>query len=247
MCATMSTTTTFGQGIDYYSTNENKLSIISGVSKEEIIEAKKDYGDDFNAMFEDYIKNKRVVSDNATDSPTEIIFADAETNTEFVPIPGTRISNDHWTFMKEKFKKGQILVTDDAATATVDHGHAAILVSTTHTVEHLGKTTTSLSGYYDVGWWQSFDTMKSFNYSSTTVMSNAANYAKNNLQDWKYNAFSNRTSTYTVNCATLVWKAYNSEGVNIVDSTSGGVYPVDFDKSTKISWVRSVGWNNVNW
>lgn len=157
-----------------------------------------------------------------------------------------RISNEHWDYMKQKFKKGQILITDDATTLGYTHGHAAILVSKTHTVEHLGKNTTTYSGYYDVSWWQTFDTIKSFNYKDSTIMTKAADYAKANLQNLEYYVAADRTSK-KVNCATLVWKAYNAQGVNIVDSTSGTVEPKDFDKSSKLSWIRSVGWNNVGW
>lgn len=231
----------------YDSMDNSILAEMSGTSIQEVEEAKSYYGTKFNAMFENYINNVRLPDNYGSTEPASVVFADAKTGIEYSYKPSARISQEHWNFMKETFKKGQILVTDDASTLSVDHGHAAIMVSTTHTVEHLGKTTSKTSGYYDVGWWQGFNTMKSYNYSSTDVMNKAANYANNNLQNWNYNAFSDRNSASTVNCATLVWKAYNSQGVNTVNSTSGGVYPVDFDKSTKISWVRSVGWNNVNW
>lgn len=157
-----------------------------------------------------------------------------------------KISNDGWDFMKEKFTKGQILVTDDAKTLGYSHGHSAILVNSTHTVEHLGSNTTKYSGYYDVSWWQTFDTIKSFNYNNSTIMRKAADYAKSNLQNKRYNFMADRTSS-RVNCATLVWKAYNSQGVNIVNSTSGTVKPSDFDKSRNLNWVRSIGWNKVSW
>lgn len=77
-------------------------------------------------------------------------------------------------------------------------------------------------------------------------MIDASNYAFNNLQGKSYNVIANRTSD-KVNCATLVWKAYNSQNVNIVNSTSGTVIPQDFDTSNKLTTVRSVAWNTVNW
>ncbi|MBR6772906.1 MAG: hypothetical protein IKM29_05925, partial [Clostridia bacterium] len=91
-----------------------------------------------------------------------------------------------------------------------------------------------------------YDTMKTLNYSDTTIMSNAANYAYNNLQMLRYNPIAPRNGD-RVNCATLVWKAYNSQGVNIVDSTSGTILPREFDSSSKLSWVRATNWNTVDW
>lgn len=234
----------FASEINNYSAMSNaEISELSGIPVEDLIEARDVYGDEFDAVIADYI-NSTVHIDHETRAAQPKVLADADTSTSY--ISKSRISDTNWEFMKEKFKKGQILITDDATTLGYNHGHAAILYSTTNTVEHLGKNTTTYSGYYDVSWWQSFDTIKSFNYSDADIMSSAANYAYNNLRGKEYNVIADRTSS-KVNCATLVWKAYNSQGVNIVDSTSGTVKPQDFDTSSKISWVRSVGWNNVDW
>lgn len=251
MCLLLALTLAFSLNIsafasevnDYSMMSNDEIAQLSGIPVEDLIEARDVYGDEFNSVIADYI-NSAVHIDREARAQQPKILADAETGASYVSK--SRISNDNWEFMEEKFKKGQILITDDATTLGYSHGHAAILYSTTHTVEHLGKNTTTYSGYYNVSWWQSFDTIKSFNYSDEEVMNKAAEYAYNNLQGKEYNVIADRTST-KVNCATLVWKAYNSEGVNIVNSTSGTVKPQDFDTSTKISWVRSVGWNNVDW
>lgn len=234
----------FASGIDEYSTMSNsEISQLTGIPVEDLIEAREVYGDEFSVVIADYI-NSAVHIDHEARAQQPRVLADAASGSSY--ISKSRISNEHWEFMEETFRKGQILITDDATTLGYSHGHAAIMYSTTHTVEHLGKNTTAYSGYYNVSWWQSFDTIKSFNYSDDQVMNDAADYAYNYLQGKEYNVIADRTSN-KVNCATLVWKAYNSEGVNIVNSTSGTVKPQDFDTSTKISWVRSVGWNNVNW
>lgn len=105
--------------------------------------------------------------------------------------------------------------------------------------------------------------MKTFNYigdsdsnknatalmeDAAALMEDAATYAYNNLRGWKYSLLSDREDTKTVNCATLVWKAYDSQGVNVVDNEfCGTIRPQAYDDSTKIQWVRSIGWNNVNW
>lgn len=228
---------------NYSMMSNEEISYVSGIPVEDLIEAREVYGEEFNSVIADYI-NSTVYIDHEVRAQQPKVLSDAETGTSY--ISESRISDPNWEFMKETFKKGQILITDDATTLGYSHGHAAILYSTTHTVEHLGKNTTTYSGYYDVSWWQSFDTIKSFNYSDDDIMSAAADYAYDNLRGKEYNVIADRTSS-KVNCATLVWKAYNSEGVNIVNSTSGTVKPQDFDTSSKLSWVRSVGWNNVNW
>ncbi len=234
--------------VNYYLMSNQDLVKISSLSLEDISRAKKMNGEEsFNKNFDYYIQNtKKVNSSKRNDKHIEL--ADSETGKVIKLEPDSRISNSSWEFMSEKFKAGQILITDDASTCGYDHGHAAILISETKTVEHLGSGTTELSGEYNVDWWQGYDTIKSFNYSSSSTMSKAARYAKNNLKDWQYNVLADRTSAYGLNCATLVWKAYNSQNnINIVNTNSGTVIPKDFDKSTKIFWVRSVGWNTVNW
>lgn len=228
---------------DYNNVDNGTIAQITGISVEEIEEARIIYGNDFGEVISDYITSTVYINQEVRSTQPQVL-SDAETGNSFVSVG--RISNTNWDFMKEKFKKGQILITDDATTLGYNHGHAAILVSSTKTVEHLGSKTTTYSGYYDVSWWQGFSTIKSLNYSSNSVMSSAGTYAYNNLQGKEYNVLASRTSS-KVNCATLVWKAYNSQGINIVDSTSGTVKPEDFDNSSKLSWVRSVGWNNVNW
>lgn len=243
----------YAEESDYYSMSDVELAEMIGSNVEEINQAKNVYGkSEFNDVFGYYLENTRPSSNVlARLEEGSVVLADAETGESrilqttdnVVPF----ISNDHWDFISEKFKAGQILITHDDATPIIDHGHSAILISSTRTVEHLGSSTTKYSGEYDVDWWQGFSTMKSFNYSDSSTMSAAATYAKNNLTGWEYNALASRYSSNKVNCATLVWKAYNSQNVNVVNTTSGTVIPKDFDKSSKLNWVRSVGWNNVNW
>lgn len=228
---------------NYASMSNEEVSRLSGIPVEDLIEAREVYGDDFNSVVDDYI-NSIVHIDYEDRKQQPVILYDGETGIE--TIAKSRISNERWNYMKEKFKQGQILITDDAGTLGYNHGHAAILATSTITVEHLGKNTTEYSGYYDVSWWQSFDTIKSLKYNNEHIMIDASNYAFNNLQGKSYNVIANRTSD-KVNCATLVWKAYNSQNVNIVNSTSGTVIPQDFDTSNKLTTVRSVAWNTVNW
>ena len=42
---------------------------------------------------------------------------------------------------------------------------------------------------------------------------------------WSYNALAPRNSNSVMNCATLVWKAYNYAGVNVCSPGSGTVIP----------------------
>lgn len=57
----------------------------------------------------------------------------------------------------------------------------------------------------------------------------ASNYAAANLVGWQYNVIASRTSTDRMNCATLVWKAYNYAGVDVCAPGTGTVKPSDLD------------------
>lgn len=239
---TLATSAFAAEAQDYASMSNVQLAELTDLPIEDLIEAREMYGDEFNDAIEAYFDS--FVSVNRTGL---IELADAETGT-IKTVQSRSISDSNWNHLSATFKKGQLLITYDSNFLGYNYGHAAILYSTTQTVEHLGpKGGATYSDCYSVSWWkESFSSMKTLNYSDPLVMIQAANYAYNNLQGLEYNAVASRDSA-KVNCASLVWKAYNSTGTNIVDSTSGAVYPQYFDTSSKLSWVRSVGWNNVNW
>ena len=232
--------------LDYYSIESERLSEMSGASIYDIEQAKEYYGQEkFNENF-DYLMNSLVNEESLNDNLNKITLFDAETGKIEILYENSRISDKAFNFMKEKFKPGQILVTKDSGIGPVNFGHSAILVSKNSTVEHLGKNTTDRSGVYDVDWWQGLKTIRSLDYPNSNVMEKAANYALRNLKGLEYNVFSDRYDA-KVNCATLVWKAYISQGVNIDDKSSGIVTPYGLDTSSKLNWVRAVNWETIDW
>lgn len=230
--------------MDYANMSNLALANLSGIPVKQLEYAREYYGDNFAEVISEFmsyqISNKQLKTNDSI-----VLLEDATEGIVGSYNPTSRITAEHWDFISETFKPGQILLTDDAAKT---FGHVGMLRTETHTVEHKGKDS-ELSGCYDVRWWKNFDTMKTFNYiSDSDIMGDAATYAYNNLQGLEYNLLSDKEDTEKVNCATLVWKAYDSQGVNVVDDEYfGTIRPQAYDDSTKIEWVRSVGWNNVNW
>ena len=249
MVATLGVTAFADETPNYASMSNKKLSEISGITIEELVEARAIYGEEFGSVIADYIKRTTLSNEKNELSKTETSR-----------ISTRSMSNSNWLRLSENFISGQILLTDQADIKDIyTHGHVAILYDETTTVEHIGKkegtdspnydeaTGKYLSGNYDVSWWKDHYTrIKTLNYSSETVMRVAGIYAYNNLQGIPYNAIAPKNNSSVVNCASLVWKAYNNYGVNILDSNRLYALPKDFDTSSKLTTVSSVDWNNAH-
>ena len=69
----------------------------------------------------------------------------------------------------------------------------------------------------------------------------ASNYAAANLVGWQYGVAALRASTDRMNCATLVWKAYNAIGIDVCTPGSGTVAPSQLDDSSYNVRLYSTG------
>lgn len=151
-----------------------------------------------------------------------------------------------------------IVVTKDYSTMGVDHGHAALMVTGVRTVEHYGPQNDNLPGadgksdeYYLENLWIHTKTCRLYRYDGLTSAQKdtISNYARNNLTGWNYDAFASRDDSSKMNCATLVWKAYNAGGITLNGYWTGfpsyTMLPSDFvEQNPKLSMVASVGWNS---
>ena len=243
MIATLGVTAFADETPNYASMSNKSLSEITGLSIKELNDTREMYGDEFNDAISNYIKHI-VHIDYEERARQPIIVEDYETGTR--QVLQNRNFCEGWELLSARFKRGQIIITDEGDKWGFDHGHAAILYSTTETIEHRGYSD-RVSGKYDVTWWGEYYTaIKTLKYSDQLVMNSAAIYAFNNLQNRQYSPIAPRRAS-VVNCATLVWQAYDSTGVNVVDSTTGTVLPKYYDTSSKLTPVYSIGWDNVHW
>lgn len=128
------------------------------------------------------------------------------------------MTSKEWNTIKEVATKGNILITKDDNTPIITHGHAAIVYSDcSKTIEILGFDYTPQE--YNIDRWSDYKTAKLLYPASADFEKRkaAADKAKTTFVDgeWSYELLPNVTSSDSVNCATLVWKSYNSVGVKL--------------------------------
>jgi len=153
------------------------------------------------------------------------------------------MSSSQWSYMKNKADKGDILVSKDSTTFFVNHGHAAIVsASKLRTVEHTGD---GKSDEYNIDRWAKRWTMRDYYPSGTSQFTRdkAADYAYSKLRGWKYSALPGCKNSKKLNCATLVWKAYHSQSVDLQKTWIGGCVPKCFVTGK----CKTTYWAGVNW
>lgn len=144
-------------------------------------------------------------------------------------------------------RKGDILISATNTTALIGiinyrHGHAAIVYDEETIVQAVApgynSIKTNLSGFgastkvrlYEVAG------------ASDTQASSAATYASNNLVNKPYSATAAAASTEYLNCATLVWQAYKSQGFTL-KKYFGTVTPESLVKDTQTDAVANINWS----
>lgn len=173
------------------------------------------------------------------------------------------MSDTDWGNIYRAALTADIVVTKDYVTLGVDHGHSALMASGTTTVEHYGPANDNVPGanglsdeYSFANLWKHTKTCRVYGYDGITgsQRSSIANYAKKNLTGWEYSAAASRTDGNKMNCATLVWKAYNSVGITLNGYWNGflsyTMLPSDFvEQNPNLSMKASVGWTSGahNW
>lgn len=188
---------------DYSAMSDEEIASRLHLSSDDVAQAREMYKEDFPTVIEDYIKDT---------SP--------EISTSF-----SSMGSYDWSRLSGTFQTGVIIVSKDQSTI-VRHGHAALCYTSTDIIEHPGTGKTSRriaaeSSFRNLG------AVATFLPKGVTTQqkSQAAYYALNNLLGWSYNALAPRNSNSVMNCATLVWKAYNYAGVNVCSPGSGTVTP----------------------
>lgn len=137
------------------------------------------------------------------------------------------------------------------------------MVTLTKTVEHYGPPNPDLpgangkSGEYNVAnLWRHTKTCRVYGYDGITSDQKEAivECAEKKLVGWDYSGTANRDSLTDMNCATLVWKAYQAGGITLNGYWKGfpsyTMLPSDFvEQNPNLSMKASVGWNSGahNW
>lgn len=217
---------------------------------------------------EDYMENVVYIStENNTYSADVNSLGLAETYSARVDFDYS-MTDSLWNEVKGKASAADILITRDCTTLNIDHGHAALACGDGKTVEHYGpkigglKGATGLSVYADMETvWRHCKTLRIYECNQVkndnpkngddALSKKIVDYAKNNLVGWQYAIHANRRNGIYVNCATLIWKAYNANGIEFqgywADSFIGGTFlPSDYviENSDKLTMKYTLGWGH---
>lgn len=184
-------------------------------------------------------------------------YSSTDPSDDVVPMTQTQYNN-----LLNTLVDGDIMVTKDSWTVIVNHGHSCMVDDvykytsgpSVYVIEAFGPDT--LSDRYKLGdlhnHWRNYNRVRVYypTNTTTTVRNNAATYAWENLQDKKYDALADVNSSTYLNCATLVWKAYKSQNVDLQKSFMAvsnvywyTVYPNDFVTDPNNTCRLKVNWS----
>lgn len=210
--------------------------------------------DGYNLMsYEEFMESVEGI-ENSISSDT------VSTNDEYEIMP-LKMTQYNWNRALKASSTGSIWVTKDYTTYMYNHGHCAIVSGLGYnsgnlyilTVEHLGdKAGYKYSQVYNSLYsnhWKDRNTMRVYDVKSNTnsstpdksKMNAAGKYASENLKGKRYNPVAHKNDTY-VNCATLVYKAYRSQGIYLENPVSTTVVPKDIVKDTNVMMKVSIEW-----
>lgn len=202
---------------NYFAMDEKELAALIGTDVSDVRNMKVEYGDDFNATIQWYL-----------DSTRDLRLSSKNGN--------ARVTNSEWNSFSAATSKGSIIISKDGTFSSYRHGHAALCYlnsgSTFDVVEHPGTGERSLRQAASVSFSEA-TTLASFMPKNVTTQqkNNATSYAASELTGWRYSALAGRGSTSYLNCATLVWKAYDYAGVSVCadDDSTITVLPMQYD------------------
>ncbi len=128
-----------------------------------------------------------------------------------------------WNALKKVAEPSDILVTKDCTSATINHGHSALVYDEETTIEHYGPKDIieGATGYSDTQdmeyFWRHCKSCRLYEVSEAKdndLSEDIVKYAEDNLRGLGYAPLA-RLDVKAVNCATIIWKAYNSVGIDL--------------------------------
>ena len=218
------------ESVDYSMLPDAKISELSGIPLDELDTLKK--LPNFEELINDYIPMCMDVKTN---------YKKVDQNTSAARMPSSA-----WNTIKGKIYKGNILISRDQSSAwgLFNHGHAAIAYDRDTTVEALG-TKSGPSNSYNSNWWADLVQVRLYMENVTsgdTVQNAAGNFAYNSLKNIPYETLASCSNTKTLNCATLVWHAYNSTGVVLDKYLGYTCIPKTLVEDKKLSLKEQYNW-----
>jgi len=75
----------------------------------------------------------------------------------------------------------------------------------------------------------------------------AADYAWNNLRRIPYSTLATYSNRNAVNCATLVWQAFYSQGLRLNTGPGSTVLPSTINNDSRTSVISHVNWPGTAW
>lgn len=148
-------------------------------------------------------------------------------------------------------KDGDILVTFNTHTCSWRHGHLAIVTDAKNGImlEHMAIGQTSCFSY--TGKWGDYPAFAILRYPDEKKAKEAAEYAKNNLEDINYNILagiitkdkSKMDKIDSSHCSHIVWQAYKAVGVDIDRDGGFLVTPKDVALCQKLKVVQIFGFD----
>ncbi len=162
-----------------------------------------------------------------------------------------------WNSLLRIIQPSDILVTKDCMTLDLDHGHAALACGDGMTVEHRGPRNVGIPGatgeseHLDMAAvWRHCQSCRLYEVpeidDDDDTKENIVDYAIDNLIGWNYLLTANIESESNLNCATLVWKAYESEDITLGHILSFTVIPSDFVECNDFDMIFSTGWGHTD-
>lgn len=142
-------------------------------------------------------------------------------------------------------KNGDILITKSNHTLLYRHGHAGIVVDVEAglVLEAIGYGTQSRLESLEK--WNYYPTVKVLRLKEQDeeVLSRVVESAMSNFLDLNYDLFASKNNLTTTHCSDIVWKVFNSIGIDL-DSNGGWlVTPKDISQSQYLYEVESHGFS----
>ena len=223
--------TTDPKGATIISENLRNYSKDTGIPLSELEELQNKPGVDIDKFITDYT--------TATDFSDVVINSGGSGD--------RKMTKAQFNNLKSKSLKGNILLSADQSHYGVNHGHAGIVTTQGEkTVEALGPGVLSKECVMS-GWWSEMYTAKVLYHKTCTNAQQlgVANYAYNHLRGKTYKAIPKVTES-KLNCATLVWQAYKSQGITLKKVWLIGVgdtcFPKQLLQDTSLSCKLSINW-----
>lgn len=168
------------------------------------------------------------------------------------------MSSDNWYALDALAREGasDILLTKDCSTIEINHGHTALVYGNGMNVEHMGPKNnpeipcaTGYSQYVSMGRvWIHCKTCRLYEVPEARdngIEEDIAEYARAYLTGKSYEILADVNDSNKVNCATLIWQAYNANGISL-NHSANTCDPRDFILNNRFDMIFTLGWGSTN-